>query len=75
MLAFLFGYSFAKRFTMLSHFWLGTAMRLAPLAAWVVIRARSPGRRCCWPGPWPWVAGFDMIYACQDVEFDRQAAS
>ena len=74
VLAFLFGYSFTKRFTALSHFWLGTAMGLAPLAAWVVVRAQID---------WPplllaaavalWGAGFDVIYACQDVEFDRQA--
>ncbi len=38
MLAFLFGYSYAKRFTALSHFWLGAALMLAPLAAWVAIR-------------------------------------
>ena len=38
VLAFLFGYSFAKRFTVLSHFWLGAALMLAPLAAWVAIR-------------------------------------
>jgi len=39
VLAFLFGYSYAKRFTVLSHFWLGAALMLAPLAAWVAIRA------------------------------------
>jgi len=39
VLAFLFGYSFSKRFTVLSHFWLGAALMLAPLAAWVAIRA------------------------------------
>jgi len=72
VLAFLFGYSYAKRFTSLAHFWLGTALGLAPLAAWVALRAEIA---------WPpvligaavvlWVAGFDMIYACQDFEFDR----
>lgn len=74
VLAFLFGYSYAKRFTSLAHFWLGTALGLAPLAAWVALRAEIA---------WPpvligaavvlWVAGFDMIYACQDFEFDRAA--
>ncbi len=74
VLAFLFGYSYAKRFTELSHFWLGAALMLAPLAAWVAIRGELA---------WPpvilggavlfWVAGFDMIYACQDFEFDRQS--
>jgi 4-hydroxybenzoate polyprenyltransferase len=71
VLAFLFGYSYAKRFTFLSHVWLGTALALAPLAAWVVLRAEI-----AWPpillsgAVMLWVAGFDMIYACQDYEFD-----
>jgi len=72
VLAFLLGYSSSKRFTLLSHFWLGTALALAPLAAWVALRGEVA---------WApvvlglavvlWVAGFDMIYACQDVTFDR----
>ena len=41
VLLFLFGYSFAKRFTVLAHFWLGAALMLAPLAAWVAIRGGS----------------------------------
>jgi 4-hydroxybenzoate polyprenyltransferase len=71
VLAFLFSYSYAKRFTLLSHFWLGAALMLAPLAAWVALRGELD---------WPplllglavllWVAGFDMIYACQDLDFD-----
>ena len=71
VLFFLFGYSFAKRFTLLAHFWLGGALMLAPLAAWVAIRpeiAVAPillGAAVCF-----WVAGFDIIYACQDYEFD-----
>lgn len=71
VLAFLFGYSFAKRFTSLSHFWLGAALMAAPVAAWVAIRAEI-----AWPpillgaAVLLWVAGFDMIYACQDYEFD-----
>ena len=73
VLLFLFGYSFTKRFTVLAHFWLGAALMMAPLAAWVALRAELT---------WPplllggavllWVAGFDIIYACQDVAFDRQ---
>ncbi|MFW6125088.1 MAG: UbiA-like polyprenyltransferase [Pirellulales bacterium] len=73
ILAFLCAYSFTKRFTWLSHFWLGAALMLAPAGAWIAIRA-------AWD--WPpvvlagavlfWVAGFDIIYACQDVEFDRR---
>ncbi|GAB6165677.1 putative 4-hydroxybenzoate polyprenyltransferase [Thermostilla marina] len=73
VLLFLLGYSYTKRFTELSHFWLGTALMLAPIAAWVAIAGR--------PAAAPvvlglavlfWVAGFDMIYACQDAEFDRK---
>jgi 4-hydroxybenzoate polyprenyltransferase len=71
VLLFLFAYSFTKRFTVLAHFWLGAALMLAPLAAWVAIRAEI-----AWPpallglAVLLWVAGFDMIYACQDTEFD-----
>jgi len=73
VLAFLFGYSYTKRFTMLSHFWLGAALMLAPLAAWVAIRPEAAwapvllGAAVMF-----WVAGFDMIYACQDFKFDVQ---
>jgi len=73
VLLFLFGYSYTKRFTMLSHFWLGAALMLTPVAAWVAIRAEI-----AWPpvvlglAVLLWVAGFDMIYACQDTQFDRK---
>jgi len=73
VLAFLMGYSLAKRFTLLAHFWLGTALALSPLAAWVALRAEiawAPvvlGLAVTF-----WVAGFDMIYACQDVAFDQR---
>lgn len=73
VLLFLFGYSYAKRFTALAHFWLGAALMLAPLAAWVAIRgelAAAPFLVAA--AVMFWVAGFDMIYACQDYEFDRQ---
>jgi 4-hydroxybenzoate polyprenyltransferase len=71
LLGFLFSYSYAKRFTLLSHLWLGAALGLAPPAAWVVVRAEI-----AWPpvllaaAVMLWVAGFDMIYACQDYAFD-----
>jgi 4-hydroxybenzoate polyprenyltransferase len=71
VLAFLLSYSLAKRFTSLSHFWLGAALMLAPIAAWVAIRAEV-----AWPpvllggAVMLWVAGFDIIYACQDTDFD-----
>jgi 4-hydroxybenzoate polyprenyltransferase len=72
LLLWLLGYSYAKRFTSLSHFWLGLSLGMAPVAAWVAIRAGI-----AWPPAWLglavvfWVAGFDMLYACQDFEFDR----
>jgi 4-hydroxybenzoate polyprenyltransferase len=73
VLGFLFGYSFAKRFTLWAHFWLGASLMLAPLAAWAALRpqwALAPlvlGLAVLF-----WVAGFDVIYACQDFEFDRR---
>jgi len=71
LLAFLFAYSFTKRWTALSHFWLGTALGLAPLAAWVALRAEVAWAPVLLGGAvLLWVAGFDMIYACQDVAFD-----
>jgi 4-hydroxybenzoate polyprenyltransferase len=79
VLAFLGGYSYAKRFTSYSHVWLGAALMLAPLCAWVAIRGGVDE----WPIAWPpvvlsaavllWVTGFDVIYACQDFEFDVKA--
>jgi 4-hydroxybenzoate polyprenyltransferase len=71
VLGFLFGYSYAKRWTELSHFWLGAALMLAPLAAWVAIRAEIAwAPAVLGAAVMLWVAGFDMIYACQDFEFD-----
>jgi len=68
----LFGYSYAKRFTVLAHFWLGAALMLAPVAAWVAIRpVFDPAPLLLGGAVLLWVAGFDIIYACQDVEFDR----
>jgi 4-hydroxybenzoate polyprenyltransferase len=74
VLLWLLGYSYAKRFTMLAHFWLGLSLSLAPVAAWIALRGDL-----AWPPIFLaeavlfWVAGFDIIYACQDVEFDRKA--
>ena len=73
VLAFLFAYSFTKRWTVLSHFWLGTALALAPLAAWVALRAEVAWAPVVLGGAVVlWVAGFDVIYACQDVAFDAR---
>jgi len=70
-------YSFTKRFTWLSHFWLGASLMLAPVATWIAVSAPD--------GPFIsdkviilglavllWTAGFDIIYACQDIQVDRR---
>lgn len=80
VLGVLFGYSYSKRFASWSHFWLGAALMLAPMSAWIAIRGQA-----VWANPLDllpvtvlglavlcWVAGFDMIYACQDHAFDRE---
>jgi 4-hydroxybenzoate polyprenyltransferase len=72
VLLFLLAYSYAKRFTWLAHFWLGAALMLAPLAAWLAIRAELALPPVILGGAvLLWVAGFDIIYACQDYEFDQ----
>lgn len=81
VLLLLCGYSLAKRFTSLAHFWLGGALAMSPIAAWIAIRGdavlASPAD--LWPplvlagAVLAWVAGFDILYACQDYQFDRQA--
>ncbi|HHT9113112.1 MAG TPA: UbiA-like polyprenyltransferase [Candidatus Wunengus sp. YC65] len=66
-----FGYSYTKRFTHLSHFVLGLALALSPIGAWVGIQgtlAVTPFLLAC--AVVLWTAGFDIIYACQDVEHD-----
>jgi 4-hydroxybenzoate polyprenyltransferase len=70
-LAVLFAYSFAKRFTMFSHLLLGFCLGIAPAASWIAIRG-SLDWRICWltAAVMFWTAGFDVIYACQDFEFD-----
>jgi 4-hydroxybenzoate polyprenyltransferase len=80
VLAFLLGYSYAKRFTQLAHFWLGAALMLAPVCAWIAIRGEAVIANPLDLLPAAvlggavllWVAGFDIIYATQDVDFDRQ---
>jgi 4-hydroxybenzoate polyprenyltransferase len=81
VLGILWGYSYAKRFTALAHFWLGAALGLSPVAAWVAIRGDMVLARPADLLPAivlgaavaAWVAGFDIIYACQDYDADRQA--
>jgi len=74
---FLLGYSFTKRFTWLSHFFLGFTDGLAPVGAWAAIRGSlfSASDLPAWillAVVTLWIGGFDLIYACQDVEYDRQ---
>jgi 4-hydroxybenzoate polyprenyltransferase len=75
VLVFICCYSLTKRFTALAHFWLGASLLLAPLAAWIAIRGleglATPGMLGL--AVLFWVAGFDILYACQDAEFDRQS--
>lgn len=81
VLGFLFGYSYAKRFTSLTHFWLGAALMLAPISAWIALRGAVVMQDpldilpavILGAAVLMWVAGFDMLYACQDAEFDVAA--
>ena len=67
------GYSYTKRFTSLSHIWLGISLSIAPIGAWIAIKGQFD---------WTpmllglavllWTSGFDVIYACQDFDFDRK---
>ncbi|RKQ63829.1 4-hydroxybenzoate polyprenyltransferase [Thermovibrio guaymasensis] len=66
-------YSFTKRFTALCHIVLGVAIALAPLGAWVAVRGSIDLPALILSAAVAfWVAGFDIIYALQDVEFDRK---
>jgi len=76
VLALLLGYPFTKRFTLLCHFWLGAALGVSPIGAWLAVRGAfvemtTPlllGAAVLF-----WTAGFDLIYACQDAEHDRKS--
>lgn len=74
VLAYLCFYSYTKRFTTGSHFVLGSAIAFSPVAAWLAIHPVSIG----WPAVLLmgavtcWIAGFDIIYACQDIAVDRK---
>ena len=74
-LAIVFFYSFTKRFTSFSHLVLGFSLGIAPAAAWIAVRG-SLDVRILWltAAVTFWTAGFDVIYSCQDYEFDRGAA-
>ena len=73
-LFFLVVYSYCKRFTALAHVVLGICLAAAPLGAWVAIRGSIDGPALILAGAVLfWVAGFDILYALQDLEFDRSA--
>ncbi len=72
VLLFLLGYSYAKRFTMWCHYWLSAALMLSPIAAWIAIRGTvEPPPLWLAGAVFFWVGGFDILYACQDVDYDR----
>jgi 4-hydroxybenzoate polyprenyltransferase len=73
-LGIVFFYSFTKRFTSFSHLVLGFSLGIAPAAAWIAIRG-SLEPRILWltAAVTFWTAGFDIIYSCQDYEFDADA--
>jgi 4-hydroxybenzoate polyprenyltransferase len=71
-LVIVFGYSFAKRFTSLSHLWLGVAISIAPIGAWVAVREEiSIESLVLGAAVVFWLVGFDIIYSCMDVDSDR----
>ena len=74
VLLFVGAYSYTKRFTALAHFWLGASLFLAPLGAWIAIRGLDHLEVAALLATAVlfWVAGFDIIYACQDADFDRR---
>jgi 4-hydroxybenzoate polyprenyltransferase len=73
-LAILFFYSYTKRFTNWSHLFLGFALGISPAAAWIAITGGLDWRMLILCGAVTlWVGGFDVLYACQDVDFDRRA--
>jgi len=67
-------YSYTKRFTRWSHLVLGFALGIAPAAAWIAVRGSLDSRILLLTAAVTfWVGGFDVLYACQDYEFDREA--
>jgi 4-hydroxybenzoate polyprenyltransferase len=70
----LFFYSFTKRFTNWSHLFLGFALGISPAAAWIAITGALDWRMLILCGAVTlWVGGFDVLYACQDIDYDKQA--
>ncbi len=73
ILLILFSYSYTKRFTWLCHIWLGFAISLAPFGAWIAI-AKTFRSDILWLSfaLMTYIAGFDILYACQDIGFDKK---
>lgn len=79
VLVWICGYSYAKRFTSAAHLWLGIALALSPICAWLAMRGEQVLLNPADVGPAvglaiavaAWVMGFDIIYACQDAQFDQ----
>jgi 4-hydroxybenzoate polyprenyltransferase len=73
-LAILFFYSYTKRFTNWSHLFLGFALGISPAAAWIAVTGHLDLRMLMLCAAVTlWVGGFDVLYACQDVDFDKHA--
>lgn len=74
VILFLAFYSYCKRFTTLAHFVLGAAISFAPMAAWIAVNPASLDRTVVYltGAVLFWIAGFDIIYACQDIDADRR---
>jgi 4-hydroxybenzoate polyprenyltransferase len=71
-LAWVLGYSYTKRFTALSHLWLGVGLGIAPVGAWAAVRGTIDGAPLVLAAAVAaWVAGFDTLYSLQDEAFDR----
>lgn len=70
---FLVGYSYTKRFTWLSHWFLGATDGLAAAGGWIAVTGSiDPPAWALWLAVTFWIAGFDLIYAVQDIDFDRR---
>ncbi|HIE95834.1 MAG TPA: 4-hydroxybenzoate octaprenyltransferase [Planctomycetes bacterium] len=73
VLLFLLGYSYAKRWTSLCHYWLSAALMMSPIAAWIAVRDEFAIVPALLAGViFFWVGGFDIIYACMDADFDKE---
>lgn len=73
VLVFLLGYSYAKRWTSWCHYWLSAALMLSPTAVWIALRGEVTLTPVLLSAVvFFWVGGFDIIYACQDADYDRE---